>query len=374
MLRIRLILYAMFIFVYTNAQEIKNNMPHYVDKMLQKHDYALKPEGFRSTKQWKKQARKVLFDAVGKQLPDTALTYQITDTEQRDGYSVNKITYTLSSWHQGKAYLLIPNGCEKAPAMLMLHDHGAHFTIGKEKLVRPVGVDSILINDAEQWVTRYYNGVFLADEYARRGYVVLVADALLWGERQVEGGTKYADQQAIAHGMMKLGYSLGGMMLQDDMRALQLLCSLPYVDKERVGCMGFSMGAYRAWMLSAAMPQIKATAAICWMTTMESQMTPPHKPKGGSDYSMFIPDLNMQLDYPHIAAMISPRALLLINGREDKLFAKEGVEQAYAIIKRVYVRENAQQYLTTEWWDEAHCFNKNQQKATKEFFLRYLGL
>ena len=37
--------------------------------------------------------------------------------------------------------------------------------------------------------------------------------------------------------------------------------------------MGFSMGGYRAWMLSALSDKIRAGAAICWMTTTDCQFS-----------------------------------------------------------------------------------------------------
>lgn len=349
-------------------------MPIYIDNMLQQVTYTLEPNNFKSIKQWKKAARTQLLVAARQQLPDTALIYHITDTQQRDGYKIHKINYTLSAWNQGKAYLLIPDSCKKAPAILMLHDHGAHFTIGKEKLARPFNTDTTIIKDAQIWVKKYYNNTFLADHYAQKGYVVLVADALLWGERQAEGGTQHSQQQAIAIGMMQIGYSLGGMMLHDDLRTLQLLCSLPCVDLERVGCLGFSMGAYRAWMLTAATQKIKATAAICWMTTTQHQFTPPLKPKGDSDYAMFIPRLAQKLDYPHIAALASPRPLLLFNATKDKLFHLEGVKQAYNIIESVYKRDKATDNLILQLWDTTHTFTKEQQQATLQFFQQHLQI
>lgn len=371
-MRIKCIWTLTCFFVLAAAQEVKHNMPVYMHNMVQEMSYSLDPNNFKSTKKWKEKARKEILAAAGPTLPDTALTYHITDTQQRQGYTVHKITYTLSKWNQGKAYLLIPDSCKNAPGLLMLHDHGAHFSIGKEKLVKPFNVDTNTHNDALTWVRKCYDNTFLADEYAQKGYVVLVADALLWGERQSEGGTKYDQQQAIAAGMMQMGYSLGGMMLHDDLRTLQLLCSLPCVNPDRVGCLGFSMGAYRAWMLTAVTDKIKATAAICWMTTMQDQLTPPKKPKGGSDYSMFIYGLAKKLDFPHIAALASPRPLLLFNGTNDKLFPIRGVQQAYNTIQGVYEREKALDYLTLKLLEEKHFFNKKQQEETQAFFQKFL--
>ena len=372
MLRTLIITTISLFFVCTSAQEIKNNMPIYINHMLKQHTYTLNPDNYKNTKNWKKKARKTILKKAQKFPPDTTLTYQITDTQQRNGYKIHKITYTLSAWTTANAYLLTPDTAKQAPAILILHDHGAHFTIGKEKIAKPFNTDTTTQQEAQKWVQQHYDNTFLADDYAQKGYVVLVTDALMWGERQTIGGTKYNQQQAIAHTLQQLGYSLGGIMLHDDLKALKLLTSLPYVDKNNIGCLGFSMGAYRAWMLAATTQQIKATAAICWMTTTHAQLTPPQKPKGGSDYTITIPGLSQHLDYPHIAATISPRPLLLINGTKDKLFPTQAVQQAYDIITKIYKKDKALQNLTLQLCDTHHTFNKQQQNTTHQFFQQHL--
>ena len=158
------------------------------------------------------------------------------------------------------------------------------------------------------------------------------------------------------------------------MRALDLLTDLPMVDKSRIGCLGFSMGAYRAWMLGAASDKVKAVAAVCWMSTCHALFSNGRKSKGGSDYSMLIPGLGKIMDYPHVAAMICPRPLLLYNGEKDKLFPREGVLKAYNIVSEVYKRAGAPEYLKTELWDEKHFFNKHQQEAVLGFFRTHFNL
>ena len=40
-------------------------------------------------------------------------------------------------------------------------------------------------------------------------------------------------------------------MTYDDIASTDFLASLNVVDSDRIGCIGFSMGAYRSWMLAA---------------------------------------------------------------------------------------------------------------------------
>ena len=62
-------------------------------------------------------------------------------------------------------------------------------------------------------------------------------------------------------------------MNYEDMYTTDFLATLPEVDSKRIGCMGFSMGAYRAWMLSALSDKVKAGAAVCWMVTTDCQFS-----------------------------------------------------------------------------------------------------
>lgn len=57
----------------------------------------------------------------------------VVGTEQRAGYEARKIWFNVSEWSRIPAYLLVPDGKGPFPAIIMLHDHGAHFSIGKEK-------------------------------------------------------------------------------------------------------------------------------------------------------------------------------------------------------------------------------------------------
>ena len=137
------------------------------------------------------------------------------------------------------------------------------------------------------------------DYLASHGYVVLAVDALFWGERGRKEGVRYDSQQALAANMLQMGMSWGALIAWDDIRSAEFLASLPMVHKEKIGTMGFSMGAHRAWMVSAATDVVKAGAAVCWMNTTDSLMTlTNNQNKGGSAYSMIIDVYKRQDQHP----------------------------------------------------------------------------
>jgi dienelactone hydrolase len=264
----------------------------------------------------------------------------------------------------------------------MLHDHGAHFTIGKEKMVKPFGVDSLTLADADDWVAKCYDGVYVGDELAKKGYVVLSTDALFWGDRapspmpyepSERNKQLYDRQQALASNMLQMGTSWGAWITWDDIRSAAFLAHLPMVNPDKVGCLGFSMGSYRSWMLAALSDDIKASASICWMNDTEHLMTiENNQNKGGSAYSMLIPGIRNIADYPQVASLAAPKPALFFNGTRDKLFPVDGVKASYEVMQKAWAKHGAADKLTTKLWDEKHFFNKAQQKEVVEFFEREL--
>ena len=358
------------------AYEVTGNMPVFYQQMKQQLTYPLawgKAEE-KDFAKWKAQARHVLAECMQNLQPaPKAYAMEVTDREQRDGYEARKIRFNLSEWSRVPAYLLVPEGEGPFPAIVLLHDHGAHFSIGKEKMVRPFYVAPEVMEDADQWASQCYDGQYVGDYLARHGYVVLAVDALFWGERGRKEGTSYDAQQALASNFLQMGASWGAFINVDDMRSAEFLASLPFVDKERVGSLGFSMGAYRSWMLAALTDVVRASASICWMNTTEHLMTlTNNQNKGGSAYAMLIPALRRYLDYPHVASIACPKPTLFFNGTRDKLFPIEGVKDAYQEMEAVWKSQGASDHLVTKLWDEKHFFNKEMQKETLEFFDRWL--
>lgn len=360
----------------STAYEVTGNMPVFYQQMKQQLTYPLawgKAEE-KDFAKWKAQARHVLAECMQNLQPaPKAYAMEVTDREQRDGYEARKIRFNLSEWSRVPAYLLVPEGEGPFPAIVLLHDHGAHFSIGKEKMVRPFHVAPEVMEDADQWASQCYDGQYVGDYLARHGYVVLAVDALFWGERGRKEGTSYDAQQALASNFLQMGASWGAFINVDDMRSAEFLASLPFVDKKRVGSLGFSMGAYRSWMLAALTDVVRASASICWMNTTEHLMTlTNNQNKGGSAYAMLIPALRRYLDYPHVASIACPKPTLFFNGTHDKLFPIEGVRDAYREMETVWKSQGASDRLVTKLWDEKHFFNKEMQKETLEFFDRWL--
>ena len=356
--------------------EFMRNLPVYADSLIADLTYPLAWGNSEITDfdVWKQVARQKVFDCMLTPPPPAAEGYdaKILFEEQRDGYKARKIEIRLSKYYTVPAYVLIPDGKGPFPAVNCLHDHGGHLFIGKEKVIRPLACeDSTVIKDADEWVSGY-EGQFFGDYLAQHGYVVFSADAPMWGERGQKEGPRRDRYDMIAGNMMMYGIDLSAYMTYDDIVGTDYLASMPEVDAKRIGCTGWSMGAYRAWMLSALSDHIKAGASICWMVTTDEQLTFKYSRTENGGFANCLPGLRRWLDYPHVASIACPKPMLFINGTQDKLVPVAGAKKAFATMHNTWESQGAGDRLETELWEMPHSCGLKSQARVLEFFDKYL--
>jgi len=356
--------------------EFMRNLPIYADSLIADLTYPLAwgNSDIRDFDAWKQKARDKVFDCMLAPPPAPANGYdvKVLYEEQRNGYKARKLEIRLSRYYTVPAYLLIPDGKGPFPAVNVLHDHGAHLFIGKEKVIRPLACeDSVVVKDAEEWV-KNYEGQYFGDYLAQHGYVVFSSDAPMWGERGQKEGPRRDRYDMIAGNMMMYGIDLSAYMTFDDIRATDYLASLPEVDSLRIGCTGWSMGAYRAWMLSALSDHIKAGAAVCWMVTTDEQLSFRYSRTENGGFANCLPGLRRWLDYPHVASIACPKPMLFINGSQDKLFPVAGVKKAFQTMHEVWDSQGVGDRIETELWEMPHSCGLRSQQRVLLFFQKYL--
>jgi len=314
---------------------------------------------------WQTIARETLVESFLAAPPRADYQPVVIAKEDRGSYVANKIVLNISGDSRVLGYLLIPKGKGPFPTVLLLHDHGARFDIGKEKVIRPFEETPERIASATEWVGSAYGGRFIGDELAKRGYLCFATDALNWSDR---GGGGYQGQQAIASNLFNLGMSFAGLIAYEDLYAAEFLAQHSKVDRHRIAAMGLSMGAFRTWRLAALSDHISAGVAVGWMATIQGLMTPGNNITGGdSAYSMLHPGLCNSLDYPDVASIACPKPMLFYNGLQDGLFPVESVKAAYKKMETVWSSQNADELLETKLWDVPHLFNQEMQESAFEW-------
>lgn len=162
---------------------------------------------------------------------------------QMKGYVIKNIFFQTRPGVYCTANLFIPDGKGPFPAVINLHAHSGRFDDNDQAVGHSLAVD---------------------------GYVCLSIDPWGAGERtSVHGVTEYHGSN-LGASFMNMGESLLGIQVSDNMRGVDLLCSLPYVDAQNIGATGASGGGNQTMWLAAVDERIKAAIPVVSVGTFES--------------------------------------------------------------------------------------------------------
>ena len=237
---------------------------------------------------------------------------------------------------------------------------------------------------------KLYGGRALATWLAQQGFAVLAHDTFMWGSRRFgldplpwrtantisgqnalwrEAGVEpsaaeqynaaaAAHEETVAKAATLIGTSVAGTVAHDDLAALGILASLPGVDMERLGCVGFSGGGGRAMVLGALSPLIRSYVVACMMTTFRS-LLPSYL--DAHSWLLHTPGLAKLGDWPDLAVR-SSATVLVQYGLADQLFPEQGMRDAHH-----HLLENMPARYTGSFWQEPHVFTPAMQDEAASF-------
>jgi dienelactone hydrolase len=250
--------------------------------------------------------------------------------EQHEGYTLEYIEFDFNGIEKVPGTLLVPDKINgKAPCMLYCHAHFGTYNIGKDELLNGRSV-----------MPAY------APVYAEKGILTLAIDSWCFGERKANG------EMDTFKKMLWEGRTLFGMMLFDEMKALDYLLSRPDADPKRVGVFGLSMGATKAWWLSALDTRITTCLDLCCMTDFHELMKANNLKGHGIYY--YVPSLLKYFDTKTINELIVPRPHVSLNGRRDDLTPPAGVEKVRDYLMPLYAKHGKAEDCRIELFDCPH--------------------
>ncbi|HEY2932537.1 MAG TPA: alpha/beta hydrolase family protein [Acidobacteriota bacterium] len=345
---------------------------------------------FRDLKSWQQQARSRVFQHLFYAPPPVAARPQLIRRTDRGDYVEEYLTFQTTPDLRVPAFVLVPKGVKlPAPGIVALHCHGAFYLWGKEKIVESDDEHPEL----KAFKQQAYQGKSIATELARRGYVVITTDMFYWGERRMIldedppafkkhpvtmtseevrafNRRSQENESLVARSLFAAGITWPGVILWDDIRALDYLASRPEVDSKRLGCVGLSVGGYRSFLLAALDERIKAAVDVGWMTSYASQIH--HQVIHTIGLTFHLVGLYRFLDFPDLAALIAPRAMMVINGSRDGLFALDGVKAAFEKIERCYAKAAFSERQRCRLFDAPHEFNLQMQAEAWDWLKRWV--
>lgn len=331
---------------------------------------------------WRERARGRFVDCLA--MPDSGGTprARIASREEFEGLEIEHVRWQLPYGAATEAMFLKPAGAKgKLPAILALHDHSGRKYFGHRKISRPGGEAPALLR---QHVDEYYEGVWWANEAARRGYAVLVPDAFLFGSRRVrlpqvprimsgvlaEGNpdndydivayNRWASQHehSVAKSLLCAGTTMPGVVVGEDQRALDYLCSREDVDTRRIGCCGLSSGGLRTLFLAGLDDRIAAACCVGMMTTWRDFCL---NKSYTHTWMIYPPGLPRDLDYPEILGLRVPLPTLVQNCEDDQLYTMAEMQRADRMLREVYEKAGAGSNYRATFYPGAHRFTRKMQ-------------
>ena len=361
----------------------------------------LNPRFGKDVEGWKRGARQQVLALLHYSHPRCAQQAKVVERVDCGDYIREKLYFNTTPDIVVPAYVLVPKGeslpsgplpkqgggVRKRPAVLLLHDHGAFFLWGKEKVLAIEGENPALTTFRQQ----YYGGRAVANELVKRGYVVMVIDMFYWGERRMRMAgdpPEWADREKmtgeqiaafnqrsssstwlIGNALFEAGTTWAGVMFTDDLRSVDYLASRPDVDANRIGCCGLSVGGFRSAHLAGLDPRIKAAVVVGWMCSYPT-MLKNHLTSIG--FWATVPGLQQIMDLPDVASMNVPGGLMVINGTKDGLFPLDGVKASFAKIAAAYKKAGVPDHFQGVLYDGPHEFNVAMQEKAFAWLDRFL--
>jgi dienelactone hydrolase len=331
---------------------------------------------------WREKARARLLDCMA--MPDSGgiPKAEVMNRVEFDGLSIEHLRWQLPYGPPTEAMFLKPAGAKgRLPAILALHDHSGKKYFGHRKISRSSSEVDPLIR---QHVDDNYGGVWWANEMARRGYAVLAPDAFLFGSRRVrlphvprilsgllvEGNPENANdivaynrwaaqhEHVVAKSLLCAGTTVPGVVVGEDQRALDYLCSRDDVDASHVGCCGLSSGGLRTLYLAGLDDRIAAACCVGMMTTWRDFCL---NKSYTHTWMIYPPGLPRDLDYPEILGLRVPLPTLVQNAEHDQLYTMPEMKRADRMLSDVYKKAGVESHYQSAFYPGTHRFDLKMQ-------------
>jgi dienelactone hydrolase len=318
-----------------------------------------KPREVKTLDDWAKRRAEIVrgAEAVMGKLPGKekrcALEPKLEEAEVDCGKYVRRlVTYQSEPGSRVPAYLLIPKGAEKAgrklPAVLCLHGtdnevgHGTVVGLGKR-------------------ANRSY-----AVELAERGYVCLAPNYPLLAKYQPD--------------VKKLGWESGTLKaVWDNVRGLDYLESLPFVDAKAFGTIGHSLGGHNSVYTAVFDDRIKVVVSSCGLDSFLDYYGGNEKNwvlEKGWCQTRYMPKLanykghlaDIPFDFHELIGALAPRHVLIVAPKEDSNFRADSVDRVVAAARPVFALYGHKERLRVEHPDGGHDFPPAMREEAYKLF------
>ena len=312
------------------------------------------PDEFR---RWKRSARARFRKALGPFPAVSRSRARLLGRRDCDGYTRYHYHLIREADSMLPVYVLVPHAERfNGRTVICPHGHGQDERVvaGIDPPARPYG----------NWFGPFTGNY--AELLARAGFLTATwAERALSHERLDPTGVRTGDPCNLASLCAQaMSMTLPGLHLFDLHGVTDFVCSLPQVDRRRLGLTGLSGGATMTYLAGAYDDRFKALGVFCGIHSYADYA----RSYDGCGQQV-VPGLYPALDVGELLSLAAPRPLLLAQGRRDVTFNVFLLQRFARQARRAYGALGAADRVELHLYDLAHQVDID---AAIDFFLRRL--
>lgn len=294
---------------------------------------------------------------IGLQSVDNKIDYDVLENIECDGYKRELIQYYVRN-RKIIAFLLTPNKKGNLPAVLINHQHNSERNLGKSEVCGLAG------NPLQAFGT----------ELVKRGFIVLAPDSLCFEDRRTNASGITQEKNPnddfsqhyneLCYGILN-GETLAQRVIEDGMGAISVLNAIPFVDKNRIGCLGHSYGGNTTIYLAAFDKRIKYACASGSAVTFKNRIAN----NVGIEMASVIPNFLKTYDIDDVVCEISPTKFLIVCADNDK-YSKDAMD-TYSKAKVEYRNKNAAENLFVKQYEGGHAITEERFHYVIDWMIKY---
>ena len=304
---------------------IENNLKQEAAKLFRIHQL---PANLDSWQARRDELRNKIWENLGV-VYDSSLELDLRETGEikMDGYRIKNVYYQSRPGIYVTGNLYIPEGEGPFPAVVGMHGHWAQGRL------------------AERVQSRGHT-------LAKNGYVCLLVDAWGSGERSTKHGEFEYHGAGLGGALFNIGESLMGAQIVDNMRAVDVLCSLDCVDSDKIGATGASGGGNQTMWLAAMDDRIVAAVPVVSVGSFQSYIM------GSNCICECLPNGSTFTEESGVLALIAPRALKICNclGDTNPTFYPAEMLRSYKETRKVFQAYDADTKLSYQVYNQPHGY------------------
>ena len=299
---------------------------------------------------WSAALRPQVLDTLGR-LPDKIPPRpQVVAEWHADGLIKQKLCFEVEPGLSLFALLFRPaEASGRLPAILCCHGHG------------PYGKDAVMGDRGDPERASHIKA-FNYDyglQMAQAGFVTMAIDWRGFGERndrlapffhQSDEKRDLCNLHFLRASLM--GQTMLGLNLHDASCALDLLCDQPFVDPDRLGVMGLSLGGTMATWIALREDRIRAADVIGYSDRFADFAIRDNNSCG----SQMTPGLFKLCDVPDLQGLIAPRPLLIEIAVHDRCFQIDSAMSCFRELESIYGAAGVRDRLELDLFEGGHAW------------------